>query len=198
MYTSFALVALSSTLVASSHQDGPTWQKDYVQARKIGQTEKRPLAVVIGQGADGCDKVCRDGKLSPELQKMLAQNYVCVYIDSSTPEGQKLASDFAVTTGKGLILSDRTGDLQAFHHDGDLSTADLSRWLTRFADPNVAVRTTATNSTQLSMYPPENGNLGGYGAPYMQGYYQGGGYYPAYFGGGCPGGNCGGGGRFRR
>ena len=197
MYTSVALVALTSTLVASSHQEGPTWQKDYVQARKLGQTEKKPLAVVFGQGADGCDKVCREGKLSPELQKMLAQNYVCVYIDCSTPAGQKLASDFAVTTGKGLILSDRTGELQAFYHDGDLSTTDMSRWLTQFSDPNVVVRTTTTNSSRVSMYPPEGSNLGGYAVPYMQGY-QGGGYYPAYFGGGgCPGGNCGGG-RFRR
>jgi hypothetical protein len=106
----------------------------------------------------------------------------------------------------GIVLSDRTGNLQAFYHDGDISKADLDKWVTRFADPSVGVRSTMTNdSLQVSMYPPSDSSstsntLGGY-APTGYGYpgYQGsfgGGYAPS-FGGGCPGGNCGGGG-FRR
>jgi hypothetical protein len=158
--------------------------------------------VIFGSGSNGCDKLCRDGEMSEEVEKKLGDNYVCVYVDVTTPAGKKLASEFAITRGVGMVLSDRTCNLQAFHHDGDISKADLDRWVTRFADPNVTVRSTMTNdSAQVSMYPPDGSStgstLGGY-APIGFGYQGsfGGGYAPA-FGGGCPGGNCGGGGRRR-
>jgi hypothetical protein len=196
MYTSLVLVALSGSLVASSSQPGSNWHKDYNEARKIGQSEKKPLAVFIGNGTGGHEKVCRDGKMPAEVEKMLMDSYVCVYVDSSTPEGQKLASQFANTRGLGLVLSDRTGDLQAFSQEGDLAAADLSRWLKHFADPNVAVRSTMSNSSsQLSMYPP-NGSMGYNGNVIYgsQGGFRGG----VIYGGGCPGGNCGGGFIIRR
>jgi len=158
MYTSVILVALAGSMASS--QPGLTWQQDYVQARTVAQNEKKPLAVFVGSGAAGYDKISREGKLSADLQKQLAENYVCVYVDNSTPAGQKLAADLAITN-VGLVLSDRTTNLQAFHHNGDLSDADLTRAVTRFADPSVVVNTTATNaSTQISMYPP-NGSLNG-------------------------------------
>jgi hypothetical protein len=195
MYTSIVL-ALTSSLVAASGYESITWQKDYSEARQIGQTEKKPLAVFIGNGAGGQEKVCRDGKLSPELEKMLADSYVCVYVDASTPEGQKMASQFANTKGLGLVLSNRAGDLQAFSHEGDLTAADMSKWVKQYADPSVVVNTTMTNATsQISMYP-QSGPMGYQGNVIYggQGYFSGG----MSFGGGCPGGNCGGGGIIRR
>jgi hypothetical protein len=190
MYTSLACVALTTSLLASSPSESVTWQNDYVAARAIAQTSKKPLAVFIGNGATGFDKVCREGSLSPELQKMLEDNYVCIYADVSTPAGQKLASDLAVTRGMGLVLSDRAGEKQAFYHDGDLSTADMSRWVKQFADPNVAVATTMTNTSgRISMYPSSGMTMSNgyvmYGA--YPGSYSGG---MVYMGGGCPGGNC--------
>src|SRR5262245_56406145 len=138
MYTSLLFVAFSGMLVASSQQ-GVAWQSDYQLARKAGEAQQKPLAVFIGSGAGGYEKVCRDGKLGAEAQKALEDGYVCVYVDASTPAGQKLAADFAVTRGLGLVLSDRPGNSQAFFHDGDLSETDLTRWLKHFADPNVIV-----------------------------------------------------------
>jgi hypothetical protein len=202
MYTSIVLVALTGSVVASTPVDDLTWHKNYDQARQMGQTDKKPLAVIFGSGQGGCDKVCREGQLSPEVQKTLGESYVCVYVDVNTSAGKKLASAFAITRETGMVLSDRSGNLQAFYHDGDISNADLQKWVTRFADPNVTVRSTMTNdSAQVSMYPP-SGGLNGTGA--LGGYSSGaygsyGGYSPVYGGGGCPGGNCGGGGGgFRR
>ena len=37
-------------------------------------------------------------------------------------ELHKLAEAFAITKGCGLVLSDRSGESQAFYHDGDLSS----------------------------------------------------------------------------
>jgi len=189
MYTSIVFVALSGSLVASSHYESLAWQKDYAQARQTGQTDKKPLAVFVGSGANGYDKVAREGNLSPEIQKAL-EGYVCVYVDANTPEGQKLAADLAITGGSGLVLSDRTGEKQAFYHDGELSSADMQRWVTQFADPNVVVNTTMTNnSAHMSMYP-SSGMAGAYTTIYgsSTGYVGG----SIIYGGGCPGGNCGG------
>jgi hypothetical protein len=200
MYTSIVLVALASSVAASYPQDALTWQKDYAQARTVGQTENKPLAVFFGSGAKGFDKTSQEGQLSTALQKLLADDYICVYVDVSTPMGAKLAESFGITKGTGLVLSNRTGKLQAFFHDGDLSDADLTRWVKHFANPNVVVNTTKTNtSSQVSFYPPEGngangtsaGNIGGYVSGYTYGqvpYYQ-----PTWHGGGggCAGGRCG-------
>jgi hypothetical protein len=204
MYTSIFLVALSGSVVASTPVDNLTWEPNYDQARQVGQAEKKPLAVIVGSGEAGYERLCRDGKLGSDAQKALGENYICVYLDTDTQVGKKLASDFGITRGTGLVLSNRSGNLQAFNHDGDLSNADLNRWLTRFADPNVVVSTTLTNDAgRTSMYPPSDSAPGawtGYGpagyAPGMYAPYMGYGGAPM-FGGGCPGGNCGGGGRRR-
>jgi hypothetical protein len=197
MYTSAILIALTGSLVASTGNESLNWRNDYMEARKIGQSEKKPLAVFIGNGASGYEKVCRDGKISAEVEKMLEDSYVCVYVDSSTPEGQQVASAFGNTKGLGLVLSDRTGELKAFSHEGDLSAVDLGQWVKRFADPSVVVSTTMTNaSTRLSAYTPSNsfGNYAGNVIYGSQGYFSSG----VIYGGGCPGGNCGGGGIIRR
>jgi hypothetical protein len=210
MYTSVAFALLAASVAASSAQvpggnatgsDLP-WQKDYAQARSIAQTEKKPVAVFFGSGPGGYGKVSEEGQLSGALQKLLADNYTCLYVDVSTPNGKKLAQDFAITRGVGLVLSDRTGELQAFYHDGDLSDADLTRWLKRCADPNISVNATMTNtSSQVSFYPPDaNGAsgasaaygyaVGGYAYGYAPYAYQSGGMYYGG-GGGCqPGGVC--------
>ena len=45
--------------------------------------------------------------------------------------------------------------MQAFYHDGDLPAADLARYLHRFDDPNLVVRTTVTNPEErVSYYYP--------------------------------------------
>jgi hypothetical protein len=164
-------------MAASSHHESLTWHKDYGEARKIGQSENKPLAVFIARGADGQDKVAREGRLSPEVEKALSDSYICIYVDTSTEDGQKLASAFGNTKNLGLVLSDRRGELQAFSQEGDLSAPDMNRWLKYFADPNVPVRGTMSNtSSQVSMYPP-NGSMGYFGS---QGYFTNG----MIFGGG--------------
>jgi hypothetical protein len=99
----------------------------------------------------------------------------------------------------GVVLSDRTGSLQAFYHKGDMASADLIRFLKRCAEPNRNVRTTETinSSMQTSMYldpaqggnpssvgyyAPAYGSMGFTNSPY--GYYGG---APMFTGGGsCP------------
>jgi hypothetical protein len=184
MYTSVVLTALAGSLVASLQTDGVGWQSDYTLAREMAKTANKPLAVFIGTGGDGAALVCRDGKLSPEIQKTLLDSFICLYADVSTEAGKKLAADFGNGRGLGLVLSNRSGDLQSFSHEGDLSAADLSRWLAYGADPNLVVRTTMNNSVgRVSMYPPGTSILAP-GTRYVSSNYSGG----LFFGAACPGG----------
>jgi hypothetical protein len=203
MYTSVLLVALSS-VAAPSDRDSLTWQNDYAAARRQGESAGKPLAVFIGSGKSGWEKVCRDD-VSGECKEMLASKYVPCYIDVSTDEGRRLAPLFKVS-GPSLVISDRTGELVAYRHEGDLSGGELSRTLERYADPSRVVTTTEGNgSSRTSYYGPGDGTTQSYygptgypqimgGAPgYAPGY---GGYAPFYpsfggGGGGCPGGRCG-------
>jgi hypothetical protein len=156
MYTSVGFVALAMCLVNSLAS--PAWETDYNQARIVSQNEKKPLAVIIGSGDQGFQKLCKDGQLGEGVRKLLVNNYICVYVDASTSHGKKLAADFAILKGKGMVISDRTGSLQAFHHDGDLSAADLTKSLKRYADPNHVVKTTETaQNDRVSNYPSNGG-----------------------------------------
>jgi hypothetical protein len=52
----------------------------------------------------------------------------------------------------GLVISDRSGKIQAYHHDGGLAASDLAAKLERFADPDLEVQSTESN-VRTSYYP---------------------------------------------
>jgi hypothetical protein len=157
MYTSILLLALSGATPAMTTADGPSWQQDYSAARRRAAREKKPLAVFLAPGKGSWDKIGRDGGLGEEARRLLAQNYVCVHVDTGKTEGQRLAEAFEMPEGLGIVVSDRTGDLQAFRHEGDLANRDLARYLQRYADPDRVVRATESNPGQPAGYS--------YGAP---------------------------------
>jgi hypothetical protein len=173
MHTSFALFALAGFL-GFEEPVTPTWLTNYSQAQQVGKKEAKPLAVFVGAGPNGYQQVSREGALSPRVQELLAQSYVCVYLDLESSAARKLAAACEITRDRGLVLSDRSGQHQAFHHDGDLSEADLVRNLERFASRDFALRTTETNNTSRISYYPPSGNGG---APRIQ--------VPAYSGRSC-------------
>ena len=144
MYTSIAMLALSSLLGAIPQERGLVWESDYARAYKLGRTQKRPLAVFIGSGVRGFQNVAEDGSLTKKMRRLLAENYVCVYVDTSRESGKELARAFRVSTG--LVLSDRAGVRQAFRHEGTLPGADMVSYLERFANPNLIVQGTTTHT----------------------------------------------------
>jgi hypothetical protein len=155
MYTSLGLVALAGFFLAPSPET-PAWRHSYHQAREEGQRTGKPLAVVIGSGQQGYEALADEGQLSPMVRKLLAAKYVPVYVDVKTSAGRRLAQAFAISEGTGIVLSDRSGELQAFYHDGALADADLVYYLRRFAEPGRVVQTTEqVPSEQTSSYPPQ-------------------------------------------
>jgi hypothetical protein len=194
MYTSLALFALSGVFAPSAVSAEPAWIRDYGLARKQGVSENKPLAVFVGSGKKGWEQVSQEGALGKNVKQVLAENYVCVYLDTDQQAGRKLAGAFEFSEGPGLVLSSRKGALQAFRHEGELSNRELARYLTRFSDPEQVVRHTET----VPQAPPQyisyyqapvqpvvpvmyNGGFGG-------GF--GGGFAPSFMGGGGGRGGC--------
>jgi hypothetical protein len=174
MYTSLVWIALTGTADATSAK-APEWQTDYSAAQKTGMEEKKPLAVVIGKGPSGWEAISREGKLDPETAEALQANYVCVYIDATTERGQKLADAFQMKSG--LVISDRSGEKQAFRHEGALANGDLTAVLRRFAAPGLVVTRTETyGQPEIRNYYDPRTTAPGTGVPS---------YYFAPVSGGC-------------
>src|SRR5205823_3854512 len=193
--------------------DTPTWSTNYQAARQEGATTGKPLAVFLGTGKTGYEKLVRDGgELSAATRRHMVSHYICAYADTSTESGKRLAEAFEMPGGQGIILSDRTGTVQAFRHEGTLSNADLSAYLERYAGERAISTTETADSLRGSSYeaPPKDGapregvrtggammggammgpvmaGPGGYGGLVA------GGCGDGWGGGACDGGGCGGG-----
>lgn len=157
MNTSILAIALAGALLAGNNA-APTWQNNYTIAQAQVAAQKKPMVVIFGAGADGWTKVVRNEAPSADVSKLLAEKFVCVYVDSTSSAGRKLAQDFEIQNGLGMIISDRSGATQAFWHQGDMTNANLVGYLQKYADPQVPVlRTETTGSSRFSYYPFTNG-----------------------------------------
>src|SRR5262249_6553674 len=102
MCITVVLTALSGLMAPSALSTEPAWVTEYGKARQRGQQEGKPLAVFIGSGKAGWEKVSRDGKFAMEVKQLLAQKYVCLYVNREEKAGQQLASAFELADGPGL------------------------------------------------------------------------------------------------
>jgi hypothetical protein len=179
MYTSLVLFALSAGAVppASLIPVGPQWRNDYTLALKEGQSSKRPLAIIVGSGPEGWDKLGKDGGLDKDVKDLLRSRYVCVYLDTQNERHRHLAEQLELTKGPALVIGDSGGAYQAFRHDGAMNNEDLGRYLRKYSDPErVVARTETTEDArrapavsqpapayypQQRFYAPSIGSFGG-------------------------------------
>jgi hypothetical protein len=155
MRTSIVALALMVAIPVLARAENLSWQSDYTAAQQRAAAQQKPLAVVFGHGANGWQQF-GGGALPAEANRTLSDSYVCCYVDTATPPGQMLARRFDITGNIGVVLSDRTGNLQAFWHEGTLSADALAGYLSKYADPQRTVSTTDTglSATRTSLYPP--------------------------------------------
>jgi hypothetical protein len=158
MVTSIVLVALATSpaLTGRVSETTPVWQSDYFAAQRLSGQEKKPLAVFLGRGPRGWDSLSKEGQLSREAQELLNAHYICVYVDHGQASNKKLAEAFRMTEGTGVVLSDRTGDVQSFRHQGKLTNKELEGYLRTHADANRVVQRTETHVREdvRYYYPP--------------------------------------------
>lgn len=189
MHTSIVWLALMG-LAAPAEGTSPTWLNDYSQARRLGTDQKKPLAVFLSPGKESWGKRALEGEQGKEVRRLLADRYVCVSIDTSTEAGRRLAEAFEMAGGKGIVISDRSGDLQAFRHEGELSNGDLGRYLARHStnDQPVATTETVTTARTSNYYAPSTTST--LNSSNFQGWTQPGYGYSSGFSGGGFGGGC--------
>jgi hypothetical protein len=125
------------------------WEQDYGKARQAALDKKKPLAVFVGSGPGDMQTVATEGQFSPAINAILAEKYVCAYLDAIDSSQRDLINTFAITKGHGVVLSDRAGTYQAYHHDGRLSQAELARNLRV-----VSGTPEETQVTRISQYSP--------------------------------------------
>jgi hypothetical protein len=150
MYTSvmlFAFTGFSAPVAAKPAE--PTWLNDYERAWKVCRQEGRPMAVFLAPSNKGPEKLMTEGRLDPEVEKLLGTHYVCVFLDTSKRTNQDLADTFDLADGQGIVISDRSGSKQAFRQEGRLPNRDLERSLRRYADPDRVVMRTETSEDRL-------------------------------------------------
>jgi hypothetical protein len=153
------LVFVLSTFFVQADEPASLWQRDYAQGQRMAAQENKSVAVFLTRGQDGISKLIPGG-LSQQAKQMLASKYVPVMVDTTTPEGQRLARALEMRDGMGLVLSDRGGNLQAFWYQGSLTNQDLIRNLEKFANQtNIRITEVAGRT---SLYPPNEaqGNTG--------------------------------------
>jgi len=157
MLTYMAVVALTTSLATANLSPTPKWLDDYGQAQQRVAVVKKPLAVFVGIGKDGWGSIVRDGGVDPAVKKLLAEKFVCVYVDTETSYGKTLAAKFEVAS-RGLIISDRQGTSQAYSLSGTLTKTELTQTLEKYSDSKADVRTTETvvrEAPAARMYVPQ-------------------------------------------
>jgi len=148
--TSLAALVMSG-VVATVPTGSPAWHTDYAAALARAAESNKPIAVFIAHGGTGYARVVAEGNLPADDARQLGQSYVCLYVDTATEKGKKLAGAFEMN--EGLVISDRTGEKQALRHEGKVSREELHKYLTRYADPNRAVVTTETPAAFVAAAP---------------------------------------------
>jgi hypothetical protein len=147
MHTSLIWMALVTA--APAEKASLEWLTDYGQAQRQGQAQERPQAVFLAPGKDGWKKLVTAGQVSSEALEELSAGYVCLHLDTATEYGKKWAQKFDMPSGLGLVLSDRAGEIQAFRHEGSLSSSTLTGTLERYSGKVIR---------RTSYYPAESVN----------------------------------------
>jgi hypothetical protein len=126
MYTMTCLLVLQ---VIGATSASPSWTFDYGRALQRAEAAKKPVAVFIGSGKEGWKSVCEEGNLSPEAHRLLADRYVCVYLDADQQAQQKIVRSFE--PGRMPLLVVSTGDrkFEAYRHSGKITNAALAEVL---------------------------------------------------------------------
>lgn len=151
MYTS--MIGLAVTAIFGSAV--PVWHTNYREAKDLAAREHKPLVVVLCTctGEAAWNGITSEGGLNAESLKVLRDSYVCVYVDTDSDKGRRLAADFELTNGPAIIISDKSGDVQAYRHDGAQTPSALAEVFKRYANPDRVVTTTDSNrATSASNY----------------------------------------------
>jgi hypothetical protein len=126
MSTTTCLLALN---LLTTSAPSPAWNRDYALAMRQAETAKKPVAVFIASGSHRWKTFCEDSEPGPQVRRLLADHYVCVYVDAAQPSEKALARAFEAGDQPLLVLSSLNRSSQAYRHSGTLARATLAQVL---------------------------------------------------------------------
>jgi hypothetical protein len=159
MYTPVVLLALFQ--LSAAVIPAMSWHQNYTTALQQAAAVQRPLAVFIGSGTAGWQSISPAGQLDAEARRLLADHYICLYVDTTESSGKQLAASFGVTQGPALILSDKTRQYQAYRQAGTMQPTQLVQVLQRYQAYEFPQPSPGPNSPS----PPESAPVWDSGIP---------------------------------
>jgi hypothetical protein len=144
-------LALMGGMASADLNPMPTTETSYAVARQQAVTAKKPLAVFVGKGMSSIRE--KLAKLDPRTRRVLSQEFVVVAIDRETPQGTRLAKDLEIKS-EGVVISDRSTNLQAYSHEGDVEDDQLQLALVKYSAPDVEVKMTESNIQSTPVVTP--------------------------------------------
>ena len=148
-FGAFAAGQLSSSWYTATAIPGqPAWTSDYRQALSAASEARKPIAVFITKGSQ--TQLTKGEGLSADAAKLIKDGYVALHVDTNTEAGRKLAKSFDLD--EGLIISDKTGGLQALRHAGTVTPTELNGYLAKYAGTE-PVTTTDIRTTGMAAQP---------------------------------------------
>lgn len=158
--TSLAMLAASGLFVSGAAIQ-PTWMTDYSVALTASSSQQKPIAVFITNGTSA--KLLKDGAFNGDSGKLLKEKFIALHIDTSTPTGKELASQFDIQ--QGLVISDVKGQKQALRYYGQMNSNELTQYLEQYSHTTQVVSTTNAGAAPVAQpvqpagyYTPVYGN----------------------------------------
>ncbi|HEY1381921.1 MAG TPA: hypothetical protein VGF55_34290 [Gemmataceae bacterium] len=165
MNTSILGAALVAALFPAHNATlAPAWHHDYRTAREVGSREHKPLVVVIGSGKTDWANLAKPAEQDESINQTLRSSYVCLFVDTDTTEGQKLAREFDMP-GPGVVISTRSGEVEAYRKAGEVPAGELAKELVNNANDAYVTRKMApppvAAPVQPTYFQPVFGGMGG-------------------------------------
>lgn len=148
-------VMLALFLLGADGSELKTWQTDYAKALQEVQRTDRPLFIVFDSNSSAVGKMVHDDVfMNEQVEKLLAANYVRMFVDVETKEGKALAAQFAATEFPRIVIIDRSADWQVYRKSGNHSADEVASLLSQFRTSKLTTSTTRTvsGSTQSSYF----------------------------------------------
>ena len=116
---------------------------------------------MIGSGKTDWANLAKPAEQDDTINQTLRDSYVCVFVDTDTTEGQKLAQSFDMS-GPGVVISTRSGEIQAYRKAGQVPAGELAKELTNYTnDIYVARKISPPPAPVQPIYQPYYGGFGG-------------------------------------
>ena len=149
MFTTSVTVAMVAGLLSSGSIAGlPDWTDSYGKAIALAGEKHKPVAVLLSPGE--LSKLTNGKAMGTDTLKSLKSDYIAVRVDTTTEDGKKLAEAFGIS--QGVVLSDKSGKQMALKHEGQLTSEQLSEYLTKYSSTE-QVATTEYRSSVVAVAP---------------------------------------------